>query len=170
MKKILVLLFLAVGGQMIAQELNKTVVDEKYNKEVLVGLCDRNGLESDVFAEYFNKGYSDYAPDENVVKQLKKKKGGLSIVIVMASWCGDSKEQVPKFYKILDEMGFRESGIKLIAVDGAKTAGDTDISGLGIERVPTFLFYKDGREIGKIVESPTGSSLEKDMLLILSLN
>lgn len=155
---------------MFAQELNKVIVDEKYNKEVLVGMCDRSGLESGVFAEDFNKGYNDYVPDESIIKQLKKKKKGLEIVIVMASWCGDSKEQVPRFYKILDGMGFKDDKVKLIALDGAKTAGDTDISGLGIERVPTFIFYKDGRDIGKIVESPTGSSLEKDMLLILSLN
>jgi thiol-disulfide isomerase/thioredoxin len=170
MKKILILLLMACGSQLFAQELNQVVMDEKYNKEVLVGMCDRNGLESDVFAEFFNEGYNSYVPDEEIVKQLKKKKKGLEIVVVMATWCSDSKEQVPGFYKILDAIGFKASDLKLIAVDGNKTAGQADISGLGIERVPTFLFYKDGREIGKIVESPTGSSLEKDMLLILSLN
>ena len=155
---------------MLAQELNKVIVDEKLNKDVLVGICDRNGLGSEVFAEYFDAGYTEYVPDPNIVKQLKKMKKGLEIVIVMATWCGDSKEQVPRFYKILDDIGFKDSNVKLIAVDGEKTAGDTDISGLGIERVPTFLFYQDGREIGKIVESPTGPTLERDMLLILTLN
>ncbi len=155
---------------MFAQELNKIIIDEEYDKEILVGICDRNGLESEVFAEYFNAGYEEYTPDPSIIKQLKKMKKGLEIVIVMASWCSDSEEQVPRFYKILDGIGFKESHIKLIAVDEAKTAGDTDISGLGIERVPTFIFYKGGREIGKIVESPTGSTLERDMLLILTLN
>jgi len=169
MKNILILLFLAFGSHLFAQEMNKIIADPELEKDVLVGMCNRDGLQSEVFAEYFNEGYSSYAPDANVVKQLKKMKKGLEIVIVMATWCGDSKEQVPHFYKILDEIGFKDSKVKLISVDGAKTAGDTDISGLGIERVPTFLFYKEGREIGKIVESPT-SSLEKDMLLILTLN
>ncbi len=169
MKNILILLFLVFCSHLFAQELNKVIVDPKLEKEVLVGRCDRDGLKSEVFAEYYNEGYNNYVPDENVVKQLKKKKKSLEIVVVMASWCGDSKEQVPKFYKILDEIGFKESKLKLIAVDGEKTSGDVDISGFGIELVPTFLFFKEDREIGKIVESPT-SSLEKDMLLILSLN
>ena len=169
MKNILILLFLAFGSQLFAQELNKVIVDPKLEKDVLVGSCDREGLKSEIFSEYFNEGYSNYVPDENIIKQLKKKKKGHEIVVVMATWCGDSKEQVPKFYKILDAIGFKDSNIKLIAVDGMKTGGETDISSLNIERVPTFIFYKDGREIGKIVESPT-SSLEKDMLLILSLN
>jgi len=170
MKKTLVLLFLITGSQILAQELNKVIVDEKLNKDVLVGMCDRNGLESEVFAEYFIAGYEDYTPDPTIVKQLKKMKKGLEIVIVMATWCGDCIEQVPRFYKILDGIGFKDPKLKLIAVDGNKVAGDTDISALGIVRVPTFLFYKDGREIGKIVESPTGSTLERDMLLILTLN
>ena len=169
MKNILILLFLVFGGQLFAQELNKVIVDPKLNNEVLVGRCDRNGLKSEVFAEYYNQGYNNYVPDENIIKQLKKKKKGLEIIVVMASWCGDSQEYVPRFYKIIDEIGFKESKLKLIAVDRAKTGGEADISGLNIERVPTFIFYKDGREIGKIVESPT-STLEKDMLLILSLN
>jgi thiol-disulfide isomerase/thioredoxin len=170
MKKMLVFLFLIVGSQLLAQELNQIVVDEKLNNDVLIGMCDRNAFESEVFAGDFNTGYSEYQPDATIIKQLKKMKKGLEIVIVMASWCGDSKEQVPRFYKILDEIDFKDSDLTLIAVDGEKTAGEVDISALGIERVPTFLFYKEGREIGKIVESPTGSSLERDMLLILTLN
>ena len=169
MKNIIFVLLLVFSSHLFAQELNKTIIDPKLEKEVLIGKCDREGLKSEVFAEYYNEGYNNYVPDENIIRQLKKKKKGLNITIVMGSWCGDSKDQVPKFYKILDQIGFKESKVELISVDGVKTAGDEVISGLNIQRVPTFLFYKDGREIGKIVETPT-SSLEKDMLLILSLN
>jgi len=171
MKNIIFVLLLVFSSHLFAQELNKVIIDPKLEKEVLIGKCDREGLKSEVFAEYFNEGYNNYVPDANTIKQMKKrkKKKGISIVIVMGSWCGDSEEQVPKFYKILDEIGFKESKVELISVDGAKRAGDEDISGLNIQRVPTFFFYKDGREIGKIVETPT-SSLEKDMLLIVSLN
>ncbi|OQX75998.1 MAG: hypothetical protein B6D61_09460, partial [Bacteroidetes bacterium 4484_249] len=101
---------------MFAQELNKVIIDPQLEKEVLIGKCNRDGLKSDVFAEYYNEGYNNYVPDANTLKQLKKrkKKKGISIVIVMGSWCGDSKEQVPKFYKILDQIGFKESKVELI--------------------------------------------------------
>jgi thiol-disulfide isomerase/thioredoxin len=170
MKNILIIFFLVIGSQLIAQELNKVEVDPKLNKEILIGKCDRQGLEtSDVFKAYFNEGYSAYTPDGNIIKQLKKKKRGVKIVIVMGTWCGDSQEQVPHFYKILDEVGFKASDVKLICVDRAMTAGAVDITKYDIERVPTFLFYKDDREIGKIVESPMGT-LEKDMLMILTIH
>ena len=42
-----------------------------------------------------------------------------------------------------------------------------ETEGLKIELVPTIIFYKDGYEIGRIVETLT-ESLEKDLLKILS--
>jgi len=39
--------------------------------------------------------------------------------------------------------------------------------GLNIIRVPTMLFYKNGKEVNRIVESPI-ESLEEDMAQILS--
>jgi len=161
----LVLTFFTLS--LIAQDLNKVVVDEKSQKEVLLGKCDRNGLNSDLFKEYFSKGYSGYTPDQSVINQLKKKKKGIKIMIVMGSWCGDSQDQVPAFYKILDEMKFEEINLELVAVDRTKTAGAYDISGLNIQRVPTFVFYRDNRELGRIVETPLGT-LEKDMMVIFS--
>ena len=151
-----------------AQEKNKNIVDDELNEKVLIGLCDREGLESEVFNEYYKKEYEAYTTDSAVIRKLRDMKKGVEIAVVMASWCHDSKEQVPRFYKIVDEVGIRDSKITLISVDRAKTAGEMDIADLDIQRVPTFIFYKKGREIGRIVESPT-SLLEKDMLLILTM-
>jgi hypothetical protein len=39
--------------------------------------------------------------------------------------------------------------------------------GFDITNVPTFIFYRNGKEINRIVESPV-ISLEKDMLSILA--
>lgn len=168
MKPLLIVISLILSTVVLAQEKNKIIVDEKLNKKVLIGPCDRDGLQSEVFAEYYKKEYGAYELDEANIKKIKALKKGVEIVIVMASWCHDSKEQVPRFFKILDEAGIKDSKLTLIAVNREKTAGETDISTLDIQRVPTFIFYKKGREIGRIVESPT-SSLEKDMLLILTM-
>ena len=168
MKPVTLLLLLVLSTGLSAQHKNRVVVDEKLQKEVLIGPCDRKGLESEIFNEYFQSEYEAYHIDRNAVEQIKDLKKGVEVLTVMGTWCHDSKMQVPRFYKIMDEAGIRESKLKLIAVDRAKTAGDTDISGLDVERVPTFIFYKKGREIGRIVESPT-SSLEKDILLIFTM-
>jgi len=43
------------------------------------------------------------------------------------------------------------------------------IDSLDIECVPTFIFYHDGNEEGRIIESPE-KSLEKDISAIISQN
>lgn len=168
MKTYIVIIAILFSTMVIAQKKNKVIIDDELNKQVLIGMCDRKGLTSEVFGEYYQEEYKTYSLDAVSVEKIKELKKGVEIVTVMGSWCYDSQTQVPRFYKIIDAAGIRDSKLKLIAVDRAKTGGETDISGLDIQRVPTFIFYKKGREIGRIVESPT-SSLEKDILLILSM-
>jgi thiol-disulfide isomerase/thioredoxin len=87
----------------------------------------------------------------------------------MGSWCGDSQEQVPKFYKIISLLNFDENKIQLIAVDRKKHAREYDalVQSLNIELIPTFIFYKNGKEIGRIIETPK-ETLEADILEILN--
>ena len=162
-----VLLTLLTGSLIFAQGVNKVIVDPDLKSDILIGRVNRDGLKSATFKSYFEEFYAKYTTDENILKQLKKKTGYLKILIVMGTWCDDSREQVPAFYKVLDEMKFSDSHVEIVAVNRKKTGGDVDVTGLNIERVPTFIFYRKEREIGRIVEKPS-STLEKSMLLILS--
>jgi hypothetical protein len=133
----------------------------------LCGTVDRNSLQTGDFGSYFFEEYSDYKPDQDVLNKLKNDLFSYTITIVLGTWCQDSQEQVPRIYKVLDKMDYNTALVRLICVDKEKTGCDTDISGLNIERVPTFIFYKDGNEVGRIIETPN-QNLEKDMLSILS--
>lgn len=149
-----------------AQDLNQVVISPDSGKEILIGKCTRDGLVGDPFAAWFNEGYQSYTPDQNAIKELRKRKKDLQITVVMGTWCGDTRTNLPRFYKILDELKFSENDVELIAVGRDKSAEGIDIAGLGVTLLPTFIFSKDGVEIGRIVENPT-LSIEKDMLLIL---
>lgn len=37
-----------------------------------------------------------------------------------------------------------------------------------IEHLPTFIFYKGGHEVGRIVGSPVSGSFEEDILMIVN--
>lgn len=134
------------------------------------------------YREWFSAGYENYKPDAATVSELKGLGNNISVTIFMGTWCGDSKEQVPHFYKILHEVGFEEKNVTLIMVDRNKTTPEKLETGLEISYVPTFIFYKTTRsggrraegkreektkELNRIVESPV-ETLEKDMLRILS--
>lgn len=85
----------------------------------------------------------------------------------MGTWCGDSKRETPMFYKLLDEVGFKEKNLTLITVDRSKSKPEELVSGFNVVRVPTFIFYRGGQEIGRYVERPR-ESLEKDILKIVT--
>lgn len=158
---------LFILGSVGAQELNQVVYDQKAGQDILVGECNRDGFQAGEFTALLEKD-PNYTLDMNVIRQLKKLRKEVEIVVVFATWCHDTQIQLPRFISILDEAGFAEDRIRFYGVDTRKMAPGTDMSRLEITRVPTFVFYKNGREIGRIVEKPS-TTLEKDILMILKL-
>jgi hypothetical protein len=166
--KVFVLLVgIILPAMLCSQELNRKVTDPRLDKEILYGYCDRSGLEIGEFGKLFEEYYQIYKPDQAVVNQLRSKKEGIEILIVLGTWCSDSQEQVPRFFKILDKIRFNRKDLQLICVNSDKEAGDVETVNYNIQKVPTFIVYKKGREIGRIVETPS-ASLEKDLLMFFS--
>ncbi len=147
---------------------------EKFNDTVpyeesvmLLGKANREGLQMEAFKSWFNPGYTDYKVDSETLKQLKPLLKDVTITLFMGTWCEDSQRETPHFYKILDDAGFVESKLTLITVSEEKTTPQGFEKGKNITNVPTIIFYKNEKELGRIVEYPI-ESLEKDMLAILS--
>jgi thiol-disulfide isomerase/thioredoxin len=107
--------------------------------------------------------------DVETVERLKPFIKNLKIKAVMGTWCGDSRREVPHFYKLLDALDFDYNNLQMIAVNHDKEAPNNEQEGLNIRRVPTLIFYKNGKEINRFVEYPV-ETLEKDMLHILEDN
>ena len=149
-----------------SQDVNKIIKDPMMGMNVMAGTCNLDGLQHGIFGPWFNYQYKSYKPDSIVVQDIQKKLKKTQITIVFGSWCGDSKMQVGRFYKILSDAGYNMDHLKAIAVDRALKVPGSDISNLDIKRVPTFIVSSHGKEIGRIVESPK-RTLEKDLQNIL---
>ncbi|MCB0804651.1 MAG: thioredoxin family protein [Bacteroidales bacterium] len=137
------------------------------NDSILVGKVNRAELQKDHFGQLFLEEYKQYHPNNELLENFGSDLYDLEIILVMATWCHDSQLQVPRFFKILDLLNYNTSEIDIYTVDKQKLCGDFDISNFNIELVPTFIFYRDGAEIGRIIESPL-YTLEKDMLMMLN--
>ncbi|NMB83596.1 MAG: thiol reductase thioredoxin [Ignavibacteria bacterium] len=165
MKKI-VLFILFATSLINAQHKSKIVTDERSGKPMLVGICDRTSLQDSNFAWWYEPEYNNYEFSTSTIDSIKNKLDDISILIVLGSWCSDSRREVPRFLRILDELKFSFEKVTLNFVDRKKESPEGNLSDLEIKFVPTFIFYKNGNEIGRIIETPT-TSLETDFKNIL---
>ena len=133
----------------------------------LLGYFNVDRLKREPHSEWFNKEYNDYKFDaEAVGKLLDISADGITIKVVLGTWCPDSRKQVPRFMRIIDLWRFPISEITFIGVDDVKFSPIGEYEKLDIIRVPTFIFYKKNIEAGRIIENPT-TSLEQDIVNIL---
>jgi len=163
----LVLLLSCIWSFSQTDGFNQKIMDPKADQEILIGYCTRDGLASSSFSSYFKAEYAKYKPDPAILKEILPKIKGVVITIIMGTWCSDSQEQVPRFFRILDSLGVHIEPLTIICVNKDKQGGPVSLEGLNLEKVPTFIFYRDKKELGRIIESPSGT-LEKDMLSIIS--
>jgi len=93
---------------------------------------------------------------------------GAEVTIFLGTWCGDSRRELARLWRALDETGGTVPfDIRYIAVDEAKAQPADRIAESAIRFVPTLIVSRGGREVGRIVEhSPNG--VEVDLLALLT--
>jgi thiol-disulfide isomerase/thioredoxin len=152
----------------VADEMSEHVWDFRDATTWLLGEINPSQLLNPPYDSWYRKGFEEYVPDEKIMEELKNIDiSDYSITIVMGTWCPDSRREVPRFMKIIDMWGFPQERIKFIGVDINKMAPLVDYPALDIERVPTFIFYINNSEKGRIIEVPL-TSLEQDTRNILA--
>jgi len=153
-----------------SQTINQKSKDHN-GREILLGKIDKSGLTENSFNTWFTPNYDAYKVDTKILKLIKKDLKKYTITAFMGTWCGDSKREVPKFYKILEAAGYPMEQLTFVAVDNAranyKKSPTGEEKGLNIVRVPTFIFYKNGEEVNRIIEDPV-VSIEKDIEAIIT--
>lgn len=167
MKRFL-LIFTAIllAFSMKAQDDNQKTTDAKSGKEILIGSVTREGLIS--MGDWFNLEYNAYQPDSAILGQIRAHSADFPyIFIVLGTWCGDSREQVPHFMKMLDALQYPSEQVFMVAVDRDKKAGKFCVGDYNITLVPTFIMSRQGEETGRIIEAPV-LNLEQDFLNILT--
>lgn len=142
---------------------------------VLLGQVTKKDIERELPG--WSAEYDTYEPDTALVSRLASGLEGKKITCVFGTWCGDSKREVPRLWKILDEAGFPAADATWLAVGSARFTMETPIPRealdwsqavrrwYNVEAVATIIVYEDGKEMGRIVETPE-TSLETDLLKI----
>lgn len=115
----------------------------------------------------WKENYDNCKPDPAQIEELKSKLGSVRIDIYLGLWCPDSRNNVPPFMKIIEATGIAVP-VRFLKVERKPGKAIRYYSDkFQVERVPTFIFYRGDREIGRIVENPKSGLLE-DTIKILS--
>lgn len=165
MRKLLLSCCVVVSTVVITAQTNTS------KPEILYGAVQKVDLQKPPYNKWFDSTYAAYDPSPVVISKISKQQlKDIRIEIFFGTWCGDSRREVPKFLKIMDQLGVPASKISLIATGSDslyKQSPQHEEAGKGIFRVPVFIIYRNGVEINRINEFPV-SSLEKDLAVILA--
>jgi len=115
----------------------------------------------------FRTVYEVYQPDPLIVEELRRLEKDVRVLVVLGTWCPDSIREVPRFLKALSQAQNPRIRVELIGVGRSREERKKWVGGYDIKRIPTFIVFYKGREIGRIVERPVSERVEGDFLQIL---
>lgn len=144
------------------------IVVEQSGTKIVTGTFDRDLFRSDAdLHAWFETNYKEYSIDMSTVPTINSLSKGMHFVLVIGTWCGDSKRQVPPMLKTLDAAQVSNDQVTIFGVDRSKKSADGFTEKYRILRVPTLIVMHGEQELGRIVETPR-ETVEKDLVRILN--
>lgn len=147
------------------------------DEPVLVGAVTREEIEEAVPG--WVEGTASAEIDPEAAAALAEVPPGAEVTVFLGTWCSDSRREVPRFWRALDHARDRSPDpvegpgdgglpftVDYVAVDRDKEEPAELLVGRDLAYVPTFVVRRDGREVGRIVESAPGG-VEADLLALL---
>jgi thiol-disulfide isomerase/thioredoxin len=152
MKKIVFLLsMLLVVYTSDAQNRFETLV-ERPNEKSLVGVLSKEVLSNESSFTWFAENYKAYQAHAGGLAPLKNYRDSIQLLAFMGTWCEDSHFIIPRFFALTEQAGVDPTRIVLMGVNRKKETWGDLTKPLGIVNVPTLIIFKNGKEIGRVVE------------------
>lgn len=130
--------------------------------QTLTGILSPDFIEKLNDAPEWMEHMNHYQPKAEALETIKQNAENYDLIIVLGTWCSDSKMYFPYFQKILKLTNAQFKSIKIIGVDESKQSDLEGYDKLNIMYVPTIIIIKQAIEIARIVENPL-LSLEEDI-------
>ena len=142
-------------------------LDTKTDKVLLRGKITFQDIMNETSCKWFETGSTSYQPKQASIIQLGNIASDYRFVVFAGTWCSDTKDLLPKFYKVLIEAGIDIKSVEMYGVNRNKEALNIESTLYNITRVPTIIVMHQYREIGRIIES-VNSSIEEELFEMIS--
>ena len=134
-----------------------------HGNKILKGFISKQDLVTDTAFSWFAKNQQGYVPEQNALQAFRTNKDSINIIAFAGTWCGDTKNILPKFFLLTDAAGLSPDRITLIGVDRSKKTIQHLSEAFGIINVPTFIVMKNGVEVGRVVEYGKYGMFDKEL-------
>ncbi|MFN9667170.1 MAG: thioredoxin family protein [Bacteroidota bacterium] len=178
MKKLLFVIFccLLMAGTLSMQSCSSNAIPTRVKYDVVAdtetivmkGVLSRSLLEKEPSFTWMTENRKYGSADASAVKVFSEKKSLFTLLIFCGTWCHDSQNLLPIFFRLADKSGFPEDRIQLVGVDRNKTAPKNWHQQWKIVNVPTFIVLRDGQEVGRVVEYGNTGNIEKELAAIVA--
>ncbi len=109
-----------------------------------------------------------YTPDAAAVAAIKAIDKETTVTLIFGTWCGDSKTYIPRLMKTLHQANNPKLKIKLVGIDNQFNQPTDVVQPRRLTNVPTVIVERNGRELGRLIETPATASAEEDLAAILN--
>jgi len=158
-----IVLVLSCSGVLASAGIRPYAGEDADTELMLLGPVDLAALTNPPYQEWYEQEYNGFSPDTLALDLIRGTLDDVLITIFMGTWCSDSQREVPRFVKLMEYLDYPAESITLVTLDRDKHSPDGDEEGLDISLVPTFIFFRDSTEVGRIIETPA-NTLEEDLL------
>jgi thiol-disulfide isomerase/thioredoxin len=137
-------------------------MDSVKNQRILIGKVTQANIADSM---WYRENYGGESVSADALNTINDFSNEVTVEVFFGTWCEDSRIWVPSFIGLIDKTELADQ-VSLVALPRSKNTAETAKLKEIIERVPTFVFWRDGQEIGRIVETPEVSLVE-DMIEVL---
>jgi thiol-disulfide isomerase/thioredoxin len=139
------------------------------NEKVLQGVINRAAIETDTAFGWFATNYKFANPSTNAINIFSTRKNDFKMIVFGGTWCEDTHNLLPMFYKLVEASKYPEKRVTLVGVDRQKESGNELSAKYNIKNVPCFIVLKnDGTEVGRVVEYGKGNGIDFELGEIVS--
>lgn len=165
--KLLVIVFLLLSFNSFSQVQYEVSKDPENGLKTLKGILSREILLNDADFAWMKNDISWYKPNAECVTNLTTVKDTIQLLVFVGTWCEDSQIVFPQLLKMLDQVGFDMKRLTVIGIDRKKTTLGSLTQALGVNKAPTIMVLKSGKEIGRVEEFGKYGIYDKELAEVL---